>query len=634
MLNFFRQRGLSNVLYGAIIVATILTFVIEFRPNATTRTASLKETCVARVRGRCINPKDFYAAYRLLNPSRSSQLSQRQGLKRAALEGLVERELLIDEASRLGVAVTEDEVTDQLYKGFIRVSIPGADPAAALPVYEEMFRGLAQGGVLPGNVAMAHVNERDTSIPIDFRDPKSKTFDMKTYERKVRQLSNRSTIEFREEQERELIAAKMRDLVRAPVRVSDEEAWHSYELAESTATVTWIPVKESWAARWAVPAKPADVEAWAKDHPGEVDTLLTQRTKDDAPKANRVRQIFVGFDYGTSDEEKAGALAKLSWAAARVRAGEPFAEVARDVSEDQGTAPQGGDMGENGDGFSTGHFSAAADALKAAAAALRPGESSGALETQYGYHLLEKDDPAREAAVAAALKRTLPTTLYRKAKGLDAAQAVAKRIADAMRDGKPANDAIKEAIDALARPASDAAEAGRAPRRLKVIPTEGADAGAPGKGAADASAAASPPPERRFDASADSGAPQAQTSKVLHREDEPFPGLSPAGATSVADFAFSGKERDVMADPVRTADGSVVVQLKQRKAATREAFEKDRASVEDQLLRGKRDEALALYVKRLRSQAKDAVKIDESYVQELKSDGGASGNSDEDEDEN
>jgi peptidyl-prolyl cis-trans isomerase D len=633
MLNFFRQRGLSNALYGAIIVATILTFVIEFRPNASTRTASLKETCVARVRGRCINPKDFYSSYRLLNPSRSSQRSQRLGLKRAAMEGLVERELLVDEASRLGVSVTEDEVTDQLYKGFIRVSIPGADPETALPIFGEMFGGLAQIGVLPRNVAMAHVNDRESSIPVDFADPKTKMFDMKTYERKVRQLSNRSTIEFREEQERELIASKMRDLVRAPVRVSDEEAWQSYDRTESTATVTWIPVKESWAARWAVAAKPADVEAWAKNNPGEVETLLTQRIKDDAPKANRVRQIFVEFHYGTSDDEKAVALAKLSWAAARVHAGEPFAEVARDVSEDPGTAPQGGDMGENGDGFSTGRFSAAADALKAAAAALKPGESTAALETQYGYHLLEKDDPAREAAIAAALKRTLPATLYRKAKGLEAAQAVASRIASAMHDGKHGDDAIKEAIDALARSA-EVGEGGRAPRRLRVISTEGADAGAPAKAAADASTAPAPLPERRYDASTDVDAPQSQTSRAFHREDEPFAGLSPAGATSVLDFAFSAKERDVMADPVRSADGSVVVQLKQRKTAAREEFEKARASVEDQLLRTKRDEALALYVKRLRSQAKDAIKIDESYVQELKSDGGAGGNSDEDEDEN
>jgi hypothetical protein len=39
MLDFFRQRGLSNVVYGAVIVATILAFVMTFRPNAASRTA-------------------------------------------------------------------------------------------------------------------------------------------------------------------------------------------------------------------------------------------------------------------------------------------------------------------------------------------------------------------------------------------------------------------------------------------------------------------------------------------------------------------------------------------------------------------------------------------------------------------
>src|SRR5579872_3436297 len=107
MLSFFRQKGLSNVLYGAIIVATILTFVIEFRPNAGTRTASLSEACVARVRGRCIDPKAFRAAARILMPSPSVQVSRRLNLKRVALDGLIERELLADEAKRLGIGVTE-----------------------------------------------------------------------------------------------------------------------------------------------------------------------------------------------------------------------------------------------------------------------------------------------------------------------------------------------------------------------------------------------------------------------------------------------------------------------------------------------------------------------------------------------
>src|SRR5258708_38835832 len=144
MLSFFRQRGLSNVLYGAIIVGTILTFVIGFRPNATTKMGSLSEVCAARVRGRCIDPKDFGSAYRLLMPSRSAQASRRMNLKRVALDGLVERELLDDEAKRLGLAVTADEVTDQLYAGFVRVSVPAADPTLAQTILQVMYQAYAR----------------------------------------------------------------------------------------------------------------------------------------------------------------------------------------------------------------------------------------------------------------------------------------------------------------------------------------------------------------------------------------------------------------------------------------------------------------------------------------------------------
>ena len=70
--------------------------------------------------------------------------------------------------------------------------------------------------------------------------------------------------------------------------------------------------------------------------------------------------------YGATDDEKAAALAKLSWAAARIKAGEPFAEVAREMSDDTGSATQGGDVGDKTDGF--------VPPFKAAADALQPGE--------------------------------------------------------------------------------------------------------------------------------------------------------------------------------------------------------------------------------------------------------------------
>src|ERR1700685_353521 len=148
MLSFFRQRGLSNVLYGAIILATILTFVIEFRPSAATRTASLNESCVARIRGRCIDPKTFAASYRMLLPRRSAQQSRKLNLQRGALDGLLERELLDDEAQRLGISVTDDEVTDQLFAGFVRVSVPAENPSVAQTILRETYQAYVRAGMV------------------------------------------------------------------------------------------------------------------------------------------------------------------------------------------------------------------------------------------------------------------------------------------------------------------------------------------------------------------------------------------------------------------------------------------------------------------------------------------------------
>jgi peptidyl-prolyl cis-trans isomerase D len=626
MLDLFRQRGLSNIIYGAVIVATILAFVITFRPNAQQRTASLNEACVAKVRGRCITPKDWQAAYRVLLPQGGQSQSRKANLKRVALDGLVERELLNDDAKRLGIGVTDSEVTDQLYAGYVRVSVPAADPHVAASIQFQLFQAYGRSGLVPQDVAQAHFSDGDTAIPVDFRDPKSKLFDMKVYERVVRNLSNRSTAEFREEQSRELLAAKVRDVVREPIRVSESEAWQEYDRQHTTAIVTWIPVKESWAARWAVDVKQADVDAWVKEHQAEFDKTLEQRKSDDAPKAGHIRHILVKLPYGASDEEKAVALAKLSSAVARIKAGESFAEVARELSDDTGSAAKGGDVGDKTDGFVP-PFKAAADALK-------PGESTaGAVETQFGYHYLTKDDPAKAADVEAQVKRSVARSMVAKAKATDEAQVVAKRIDDALHAGKSTDDAIQAAIQPYVRDTKIAP--------LKVLPAAPAAGG--GAGSADAgakvasgsagakTAVAAPSGDRRFDASTDSDRPQAQTSSAFNRGGDPFPGLTPDGTASVVAFAFSGKEGEAMAAPLRMTDGFAVVQLKQHKAATREEFAKDRETFEEGLLRTKREEALSLYVTRLRDQAKNDVKVDESYVQEAKVDGGTSPSEDEDE---
>ena len=67
---------------------------------------------------------------------------------------------------------------------------------------------------------------------------------------------------------------------------------------------------------------------------------------------------------------------------AELKAGKTFADVAKEKSQDQGSADKGGDLGMVGRGQTEPEFEAAAFALK-------EGELSGIVKTQYGYHILK-----------------------------------------------------------------------------------------------------------------------------------------------------------------------------------------------------------------------------------------------------
>ena len=104
--------------------------------------------------------------------------------------------LLVNDADRLQLSVSDDEVTDEIYNGFIHVSVPSDNIGLAYSL-NHVFDGKIYAG---------------------FRDQKTKHFELKVYERTIKAAMGRSPTEFREEQARELLAAKVRDLVRAPIR--------------------------------------------------------------------------------------------------------------------------------------------------------------------------------------------------------------------------------------------------------------------------------------------------------------------------------------------------------------------------------------------------------------------------------
>jgi peptidyl-prolyl cis-trans isomerase SurA len=75
----------------------------------------------------------------------------------------------------------------------------------------------------------------------------------------------------------------------------------------------------------------------------------------------------------------------------RLEDGADFAELAREYSEDPGSAERGGDLGWVGSG-------ALVPAFEEAMQALNPGEMSQPVETRFGWHLIQVEDRRRQAA--------------------------------------------------------------------------------------------------------------------------------------------------------------------------------------------------------------------------------------------
>ena len=563
MLDLFRKRGLTSVVYGIIIVATILVFVINFRPNANQKSASLREACAATVKGYCIDPKSHRASYRVLIPRDQSgnlmtDRAKAMGLNKIALDGLIERELLIDEATRLGLAVTEEEENQAVIGGFIYISIPMENPRLG------MSMRIPDGYIYAG-----------------FRDQKTKQFDMKVYERSVRTITGRSPTEFKEWQSRELLASKVRDLVRAPVRVSETEALEAYVSEKSSATVDYVPVRFDWVEKYVLDTSPAAITEWAKD-----------KSNASQAKPPTIRHILIRPDSDAGADAKEGARKKAEKLIERIKKGEDFAALAKEFSQDPGSGQNGGELGDKTDGFVK-PFKDAADALKSGEMTDKP------VETQFGFHIIKKDD-----AMGAA---------YKKAKSLEAAKDIANKIQASIKAGASADDAVKAAIAPYVKAV-----------KREDTPKD-ADGGAPPSSMSEGKTADTDPTR-----------PQLDTSSSFNKGGDPIPQLGLEGNSEVVKFAFSGaKDAELNKEPLRAEDAFYVVRLKGQKQATREEFDKDRDVYLQTILAAKQAEALSLYVRRLRDAAKPDIKVDETYLTDgtAKTDGGAPGSSMDEEEE-
>jgi peptidyl-prolyl cis-trans isomerase C len=120
--------------------------------------------------------------------------------------------------------------------------------------------------------------------------------------------------------------------------------------------------------------EPDEVRAYYDAHPEEFQV----------PEQIRGRHILIKVEPGAPEAERKDARAAIDAAAERIKSGEPFEEVAKEVSQ-EAAAVRGGDMGY----VSKGQMKPAFEEI---AFNLAVGEVSRVFETEYGYHLMKVEE--------------------------------------------------------------------------------------------------------------------------------------------------------------------------------------------------------------------------------------------------
>jgi peptidyl-prolyl cis-trans isomerase D len=333
------MRASAKYIWIIIVVLFVGGFLLAQTSGLLGRAPVTNTTAVATVNREDILASTWYQATQNLEQDetqRSTQpisLDERQRLMDQAFDQLVSDALLRQEYSRRGITVSDDEILQA---------------ARYSP---------------PPQLMQAPDLQTDGQ------------FDPAKYQRFLASpLAKQNGLLFQLEQyyRTEIPKEKLFDQIATDVYVSDEQLWRRFQDTHDTAQVSFVAFEPERIPDSAVRVSDDEVRAYYDTH----------KKMFDRPGTAKVSVIIVPRAVSAADSAavRAHALALR----ARILGGEKFADVARAESADSVSAANGGSLGKGAKGRFVAPFETAAYALK-------PGEVSQPVLTQFGYHLIKVD---------------------------------------------------------------------------------------------------------------------------------------------------------------------------------------------------------------------------------------------------
>lgn len=415
MLEQLRQNSRSLVIWVMFIVI-IATFVLTFGSQSDVNMAGCggsSSTHVMSVNDHDVSVHSWRFGMTALNQPGVPKARQAQ----AVLDSLLQREILAQSAHEAGFRVTADMATEMIRDGdFLIFGIP-----------------------VDGKVRY-------------FRNG---YFDYSLLQAVVNAMGLPSVDLFIAEQQRELEARMMRDLLLRGTVASPEEARSRYVYESTTATVELVQLRTSDYQR-KIALSPEQIDRYRQEHDSEV------RAKYDADaalykgrgKEVKLREIFIARkqpvvvtpgtpDAGAAQADTDPGLETARAVRARILAGADFGQVAREVTEDERRKERGGSLGwrsQENPGLGAGEL---AEAVKT----LAVGAVSEVITSPRGYHIL-KIEEAREGdlsyeQVAREIAEQMAVQAYAKAAAKRDAQRALERARAGLAEGKKLEELFK-----------------------------------------------------------------------------------------------------------------------------------------------------------------------------------------------
>ncbi len=324
MLEQMRKSSHSWLIWG-LFVFLIGIFVISFGPQS--RGTSCDQVMngddhyAAQVAGDTISQNDFRYGFMLAGGAQiPAPMAKRERLKETVMDKLIERELLAAEAHRLGYVVTDEEVEDQIAEAKI--------------------------------IGLGSVH----TVPRLMKDGKFNYDSFKTFLQYELGVTPKS---FVAEQKKELLASRMRDLLRASVAVSNDEVKSDFLLRNRQVNLEYVRFSGT---RYQpqVALTDAEIADYAAKNDAKLREAFEQKrfVYEKMPEQRHLRQILVKVPHDAGDAADKAAHAKADALADKLKKGAKasgkegltFAELARDASDDAASKARGGDLGWRGRG--------------------------------------------------------------------------------------------------------------------------------------------------------------------------------------------------------------------------------------------------------------------------------------------